>query len=78
VDSENIPTSLHDAWALEMRVRNIDERTENIDIAENLFYSGAAAMMGMITPQLTVDQDLLPFLQGLLDELDAYATAMET
>ena len=67
------PHTLAEAWSIECKERRVNRSLPGYDDAENLFYSGAAAMLAMVTHVTHQHRaDLLAFLLTVQAELKEY------
>jgi hypothetical protein len=67
------PLSLAEAWAIEVAQRGGNPSTPGYDDAQNLFYSGAAAMLSMVAAAgANGTISALALLESVQDELREY------
>ena len=66
-----MPHSLAEAWAMEARERGASPATPGYDDAQNLFYSGAAAMLAMAATGVN-EHTIVAVLQTIHAELREY------
>lgn len=70
------PHTVAAAWAIESKERGVSPSTPGYDDAENIFYSGIAAMLAMVVAHPD-RHDLLNFLLTVQAELKEYLEDIE-
>ena len=69
--------TLAEAWSIEAKERGATPATPGYDDAQNLFYSGAAAMLAMVASSHGQGLRLVDFVLTMQGELKEYLEVIE-